>query len=53
MAKHAPQRVHSRIIGGAQLSVDRTWNAFQPVDGTDPEAFIAALEGRHRPRTLR
>ncbi len=43
MAKHAPERVRTFIIGGAHPYA-RSAEAFQGVDGTDPEAFIAALE---------
>jgi pimeloyl-ACP methyl ester carboxylesterase len=32
------------LIGGAHPYADRSWDAFRQVDGTDPEAFIAALE---------
>jgi pimeloyl-ACP methyl ester carboxylesterase len=44
MAKYAPERVHALLIGGAHPYADRSWDAFRQVDGTDPEAFIAALE---------
>ncbi len=44
MAKYAPQRVCSLILGGAHPYPDRRWEAFRQVDGSDPEAFTAALE---------
>jgi len=44
MAKYAPERVNALLIGGAHPYADRSWDAFRQVDGTDPEAFIAALE---------
>ena len=43
MAKHAASRVQALIIGGAHPYADSA-EAFRDVDGTDPEAFIAALE---------
>jgi pimeloyl-ACP methyl ester carboxylesterase len=44
MAKYAPERVHALLIGGAHPYADHSWDAFRQVDGTDPEAFITALE---------
>jgi pimeloyl-ACP methyl ester carboxylesterase len=44
LAKYAPERVNALLIGGAHPYADRSWRAFSQVDGTDPEAFIAALE---------
>ncbi len=43
MAKHAAERVHSLILGGAHCYADRM-GAFQDVDVADPEACLAALE---------
>ena len=43
MAKHASDRVRSFIIGGAHPYADSA-EAFHGVDGTDPDAFIAAME---------
>ena len=43
MAKHAADRVRALIIGGAHPYADSA-EAFRDVDGTDPEAFIAAME---------
>jgi pimeloyl-ACP methyl ester carboxylesterase len=43
MAKHAADRVRALIIGGAHPYADSA-EAFRGVDGTDPDAFIAALE---------
>ena len=42
-AKYAPERVTSLLIGGmpAQANV---FSSFSQVDGTDPEAFCAAVE---------
>jgi pimeloyl-ACP methyl ester carboxylesterase len=44
MAKYAPERAQTLVIGGAHPYEDRSHAAFQHVDGTDPDAFIAALE---------
>ena len=44
MAKYAPERIRALLIGGAHPYADRSWNHFRQVDGTDPEAFIAAFE---------
>jgi pimeloyl-ACP methyl ester carboxylesterase len=44
MAKYAPERAQSLLIGGAHPYADHSWDAFRQVDGTDPEAFLAALE---------
>jgi pimeloyl-ACP methyl ester carboxylesterase len=44
MAKYAPERVDALLLGAAHPYADHTWDAFRHVDGTDPEAFIAALE---------
>jgi pimeloyl-ACP methyl ester carboxylesterase len=44
MAKYAPERVDALVIGGAHPYADRSWNVFRQVDGTDPEAFVAAFE---------
>jgi pimeloyl-ACP methyl ester carboxylesterase len=43
IAKHAADRVHSLILGGAHPYAERA-EPFHHVDGTDPEAFITALE---------
>lgn len=44
MAKYAPERVDALLLGAVHPYADHTWDAFRHVDGTDPEAFIAALE---------
>jgi pimeloyl-ACP methyl ester carboxylesterase len=44
VARYAPERVRSLLIGGAHPYRDSTWDAFRHVDGTKPDAFIAALE---------
>lgn len=44
MPIYAPDRVQSLVIGGAHPYADRSWDAFLHVDGSDPEAFLAALE---------
>ncbi|KIF82773.1 alpha/beta fold hydrolase [Noviherbaspirillum autotrophicum] len=44
MACHHPQRVASLIVGGAH-PYQETFDTFEGVDGADPDAFIAALEG--------
>jgi pimeloyl-ACP methyl ester carboxylesterase len=45
LAKHAPERVASLIIGGAHPYHDQSYlDAFGQLDGGDPEAFLAALE---------
>jgi pimeloyl-ACP methyl ester carboxylesterase len=43
MAKHASDRLRTLIIGGAHPYADSA-AAFYGVDGTDPDAFIAAME---------
>lgn len=43
MAFHHPQRVASLIVGGAH-PYEEKFDAFDGVDGSDPDAFIAALE---------
>jgi pimeloyl-ACP methyl ester carboxylesterase len=43
MAKYAANRVQALIIGGAHPYFESA-EPFRDVDGTDPEAFIAALE---------
>ena len=45
MAKYAAQRVHSLVIGGAHPYEQRL-PASSRLDGSDPEAFLAALFGR-------
>jgi pimeloyl-ACP methyl ester carboxylesterase len=44
LAKYAPERVRALLLGGAHPYADHSWDAFRRVDGTDAEAFIAALE---------
>lgn len=44
MAKHAANRVQSLILGGAHPYAESA-EVFHGVDGTDPDAFIAAMEG--------
>lgn len=43
LAKYAPYRVQSLIIGGAHPYA-MSFDPFRNVDGTDPDAFLAALE---------
>lgn len=43
MAKYAPERLFSLIIGGAHPYAEN-FDSFRHVDGMDPEEFIAALE---------
>jgi pimeloyl-ACP methyl ester carboxylesterase len=45
MAKYAARRVHSLVIGGAHPYEQRL-PASSRLDGSDPEAFLAALFGR-------
>jgi len=45
MAKYAPARVHSLVIGGAHPYEQRVPPSSR-LDGSDPEAFLAALWGR-------
>ena len=52
LAKHAPERVRSLIIGGAHPYEDRSFAAFEGVDGSDPNAFVAALETALQERVL-
>ena len=45
LAKYAPERVESLVIGGTHPYADQSYvDAFGPLDGGDPEAFLAALE---------
>ena len=44
MPKYPPERVHALLIGVAHPYVDHSWDAFRQVDGTKPEAFVAAFE---------
>ncbi|BBA33973.1 putative hydrolase or acyltransferase of alpha/beta superfamily [Methylocaldum marinum] len=44
MAKYAPERINALLIVGAHPYADPSWDAFRNVDGTDPGAFLAALE---------
>jgi pimeloyl-ACP methyl ester carboxylesterase len=44
MARYAPQRLQALLIGGAHPYADRSWDAFQQIDGTDPSTFIRTLE---------
>jgi pimeloyl-ACP methyl ester carboxylesterase len=45
LAKYAPERVESLVIGGAHPYVDQSYvEAFGPLDGSDPEAFLTAFE---------
>ena len=44
MAQFAPERLRALIIGGAHPYEDRSFAAFERVDGSDPDAFIAAFE---------
>jgi pimeloyl-ACP methyl ester carboxylesterase len=43
MAKYAPERLFSLIIGGAHPYAE-PFDSFRHIDGTNPEAFLAALE---------
>jgi pimeloyl-ACP methyl ester carboxylesterase len=43
MAKFAPERLLSLIVGGAHAFEDNV-ESFQNVDGKDPDVFVAALE---------
>jgi pimeloyl-ACP methyl ester carboxylesterase len=43
MAVHHPRRVASLVVGGAH-PYEESFDAFDDVDGSDPEAFMAALE---------
>jgi len=45
LAKYAPERMESLVIGGAHPYADLSYvEAFGPLDGGDPEAFLAAFE---------
>jgi pimeloyl-ACP methyl ester carboxylesterase len=45
LAKYAPERVKSLALGGTHPYADQSYvDAFGPLDGGDPEAFLAALE---------
>ena len=43
MAARSPERVKSLVIGGAH-PYDESFAPFADIDGSDPDAFIAALE---------
>ncbi|EIJ46911.1 esterase lipase superfamily protein [Herbaspirillum sp. GW103] len=45
LVRHAPERLHSLILGAAHPYEDRSWDGFHGIDGRDPEAFIATFEG--------
>ena len=57
LAKYAPERVESLVLGGTHPYADPSYvEAFGPLDGGDPEAFLAALErvlGEPVPREVR
>jgi pimeloyl-ACP methyl ester carboxylesterase len=45
LAEYAPERVESLVLGGTHPYADQSYvDAFGPLDGGDPEAFLAALE---------
>jgi pimeloyl-ACP methyl ester carboxylesterase len=44
MLRTAPQRLHTLILGAAHPYADASWDAFQGINGKDPEAFIRAFE---------
>ena len=45
LAKYAPERVESLVIGGAHPYADLSYvEAFGPLDGGDSEAFLTAFE---------
>jgi pimeloyl-ACP methyl ester carboxylesterase len=44
MVRHAPQRLASLILGAAHPYADLSWDGFKEIDGSDPEAFLAAFE---------
>jgi pimeloyl-ACP methyl ester carboxylesterase len=51
LARHAPERLRSLIVGGAHPFADARWREqFQGVDGTDPAAFLSAFEATVRDR---
>ena len=43
MAKYAPMRIHSLILGGAHPYADSA-QAFNGIDGTQPKALVEAME---------
>jgi pimeloyl-ACP methyl ester carboxylesterase len=45
LAKYAPTRIMSLLIGGMPAQED-SFATFAEVDGTDPEAFFTAFEGK-------
>jgi pimeloyl-ACP methyl ester carboxylesterase len=57
LAKYAPERVESLVLGGTHPYADQSYvDAFGPLDGGGPEAFLAALErvlGEPIPREVR
>jgi pimeloyl-ACP methyl ester carboxylesterase len=46
LAKYAPERLRGLIIAGASASAGGSGPAMEQVDGSDPEAFVAAFEAR-------
>ena len=44
LAKYAPERVRSLVIGGASADASDLGTALYHVDGRDPEKFVAAFE---------
>jgi pimeloyl-ACP methyl ester carboxylesterase len=44
LARRARHRLRTMIIGAAHAEADPRWDVFSGVDGSDPDAFIAAME---------
>ncbi len=56
LALHAPQRIATLAVGGVHPLPEDSWQAFIGIDGSDPAAFILALEtvvGERFPREAR
>ena len=56
LAQLAPERILSLALGGVHPFPDPAWAAFDGIDGSDPTAFVVALEsvvGERFPREAR
>ena len=40
LAKYAPERVQSLVIGGASAGASKKGTTLRHIDGSDPEAFV-------------
>lgn len=44
LMQYAPERFKSMILGGAHPYADLSWEAFNQIDGDNPDIFISTLE---------